>query len=78
MGDSLITCKQIGLSDSVNAPVGRSGHRIAFLEGDIYVIGGYAQYPSSLQVVGEVRLITHLLIFFLIWSLSITLLSTSF
>ncbi|KAH9282328.1 Kelch domain-containing protein 10 -like protein [Echinococcus granulosus] len=33
---------------------GRSGHRIICIANDIYVIGGYVQLPTGLEVLGEV------------------------
>lgn len=35
-------------------PAGRSGHRIVCINDEIFVIGGYVQLPTGLEVVGEI------------------------
>ncbi|VDL62625.1 unnamed protein product [Hymenolepis diminuta] len=39
---------------SEDVPAGRSGHRIVCIDDEIFVIGGYVQLPTGLEVVGEV------------------------
>lgn len=52
---STVKCERvtpIGNSDEV--PAGRSGHRIVCIDDEIYVIGGYVQLSTRLEVVGEI------------------------
>ncbi|VDO03219.1 unnamed protein product [Rodentolepis nana] len=39
---------------SEDIPAGRSGHRIVCIDDEIYVIGGYVQLPTRLEVFGEI------------------------
>nr|VZI51986.1 unnamed protein product [Spirometra erinaceieuropaei] len=50
----LVQCETVPFSDSEHAPIGRSGHRVVFIGGDLYVVGGYVQYASGLRVEAEI------------------------
>uniref|UniRef100_A0A5K3F3L6 Kelch domain-containing protein 10 n=1 Tax=Mesocestoides corti TaxID=53468 RepID=A0A5K3F3L6_MESCO len=53
--DHVVRCEEVrGVDGGSNIPAGRSGHRIVCIAGDIYVLGGYIQLPTGLEVVGEV------------------------
>ncbi|VDM15989.1 unnamed protein product [Hydatigera taeniaeformis] len=50
-----VRCEQIRpICSDGDVVSGRSGHRIVCIADDIYVIGGYVQLPTGLEVVGEV------------------------
>ncbi|VDK36927.1 unnamed protein product [Taenia asiatica] len=50
-----VKCEQIRpVSTGSDVVSGRSGHRIVCIADDIYVIGGYVQLPTGLEVLGEV------------------------
>ncbi|KAL5106291.1 Kelch domain-containing protein 10 [Taenia crassiceps] len=50
-----VRCEQIlSFCNGGDVVSGRSGHRIVCIADDIYVIGGYVQLPTGLEVLGEV------------------------
>ncbi|VDN39817.1 unnamed protein product [Dibothriocephalus latus] len=51
---TLVRCETVPFSDAEDAPIGRSGHRVVFIGGDLYVVGGYVQYASGLRVEAEI------------------------
>ncbi|VDL92383.1 unnamed protein product [Schistocephalus solidus] len=51
---TLVRCETVFFSDSEHVPIGRSGHRVVFIGGDLYVVGGYVQYASGLRVEAEI------------------------
>lgn len=56
MSENLVRCEhvQFKCDSHSSVPFGRSGHRIACIAGDIYLIGGFVELASGLRVRGEI------------------------